>query len=202
MDLSQVEFPQNLDKSGPIITVSGHHGSGKSTYAKKIAEEFQLRYISSGEIFRKYAQDHKLSVKELSTKILTLPSLDYLIDQTAIDAAVGGSIVIDASISGWIFREIADLTILITAPLETRVKRVASRDNNDYSEALIETQTREASEKQRYWNLYQIDTDDWSSFDFIFNTHSFSKALSTEILVELVRVFLRYYQHSQNITEK
>ena len=35
------------------ITISGLHGTGKSTYAKRIAEAFRLRYVSAGEFFRR-----------------------------------------------------------------------------------------------------------------------------------------------------
>ena len=39
-----------------VVTISGLHGSGKSTYAKALAEEFRLRYVSAGQLFRDIAK--------------------------------------------------------------------------------------------------------------------------------------------------
>jgi len=40
-----------------VIVIGGPHGTGKSTYAKAIAEEFSLRHLSAGEIFRQLAEE-------------------------------------------------------------------------------------------------------------------------------------------------
>ena len=34
-----------------VITISGPHGAGKSTYAKAIADALNLKYVSSGQTF-------------------------------------------------------------------------------------------------------------------------------------------------------
>ncbi|GAG01467.1 unnamed protein product, partial [marine sediment metagenome] len=48
---------------GLVITVSGVHGSGRSTHAKKLAETFALRYVSSGTIFRQMADERGISLE-------------------------------------------------------------------------------------------------------------------------------------------
>ena len=48
---------------GLIITMSGPHGTGKSTYAKALAKALNLRYVSAGELFRNLAQQHKMSLE-------------------------------------------------------------------------------------------------------------------------------------------
>ena len=42
---------------GLVITVSGFHGSGRTTHAKRLARAFGLRYVSSGTIFRQMAEE-------------------------------------------------------------------------------------------------------------------------------------------------
>ena len=39
-----------------VIAVSGQPASGKTTYARYLAETYGLRYVSSGRLFREYAR--------------------------------------------------------------------------------------------------------------------------------------------------
>ena len=49
-------------KSALTITVSGLSGSGKTTVAREIAKVFKLKIINAGDLFRKYAQQNKMSL--------------------------------------------------------------------------------------------------------------------------------------------
>jgi len=40
-----------------VIAISGLPGSGKSTYAKLLANHFNLRFISVGDLFRRLAEN-------------------------------------------------------------------------------------------------------------------------------------------------
>ena len=40
-----------------IITISGLHGTGKSTIGKKLAENLGIRYYSTGQAFRELANE-------------------------------------------------------------------------------------------------------------------------------------------------
>ena len=40
-----------------VVAIGGPHGSGKSSIAKKIANEFNMNYLSAGEVFRKLAKE-------------------------------------------------------------------------------------------------------------------------------------------------
>ena len=46
------------------IAISGPAGSGKTTYAKRLAKELGLRYVSAGRLFRKMAKERDLSLVE------------------------------------------------------------------------------------------------------------------------------------------
>ncbi|MDH5201053.1 MAG: AAA family ATPase, partial [Candidatus Bathyarchaeota archaeon] len=68
---------------GLVIAVSGLHGSGRSTHAKRLAEEFGLRYVSSGTIFRQMAEERGLTLEEMSRLTEEDPEFDKLIDERA-----------------------------------------------------------------------------------------------------------------------
>ncbi|MFQ6076866.1 MAG: AAA family ATPase, partial [Candidatus Bathyarchaeia archaeon] len=47
---------------GLVVTVSGLHGTGKSTYARALSEAFDLRHVSAGGLFRQIALERGLSI--------------------------------------------------------------------------------------------------------------------------------------------
>nr|MDO8081950.1 AAA family ATPase [Candidatus Freyarchaeota archaeon] len=175
---------------GIVVTISGLHGVGKSNCAKLLANIFNLKYFSSGEIFRRLAKEKGMTLEEFSRYVEKNPEIDREIDKETIRAAKEGNVIIDARLSGWKARDYADLKILLTAPLDTRVKRLAERDNKTYKEALEETSTREKSEKERFKRIYNIDVNDYSIFDLIINTELWSLDSVVKILKTAVEEYL------------
>ncbi|MEM3586895.1 MAG: AAA family ATPase [Candidatus Jordarchaeaceae archaeon] len=175
---------------GIVITISGLHGVGKSNCAKRLAKIFNLKYISSGEIFRRLAKEKGMTLEEFTCYVESNPEIDFAIDEETVKAAREGNVVIDARLSGWKAKDYADLKILLTAPLQTRVKRLAERDNKTYKEALEETLMREKSEEERFKRIYNIDVNDYSIFDIILNTELWSLESVVKILKTAVEEYL------------
>ncbi len=75
-----------------IITVSGLPGTGTSTLSRILSKELGLRWVNSGELFRKIASDRGISLGELGRIAEEGPEIDYLIDdaQRAMAAEAGG----------------------------------------------------------------------------------------------------------------
>ena len=153
-----------------MITISGLHGTGKSTYGKSLAKYFGLRHISSGKLFRSIARERGLSLEELSKTAEKGPDLDREIDYITKDEAKKGSVVIDGLLAGWMAQELATLKILLTAPEDVRMARVAKRDHISITKAKHITLLREASERERFKKYYNINLDDHSIYDVIINT--------------------------------
>lgn len=170
---------------GLTIAVSGFHGSGRTTHAKRLAESLGLRYLSSGMIFRQVAKEKGLSLEEMSRIAENDPEFDKLIDKRAKEESVGGGIVVDATLAGWMVED-PDLSIFLTAPFTARVNRIARRENLSLEEAEKETRTREESERQRFLRYYGMDINDLSIYDVVLNTELFSPDGTARILKKIV----------------
>ena len=176
-----------------VITFSGLHGAGKSTYAKKIAEEFGLRYLSAGEIFRLIANERGLTIIELTDLAASDSSIDRQMDDRTRYEAERGSVVLDGQLTGWIAGDLADIKIYLKAPLDVRVARLASRDGVSLEEAREELLHREAAEKKRYKGLYGIDVDDTSIYEVILDT----SILGSESMKRILKTIVEEYVSTQ-----
>jgi len=173
-----------------ILAIAGFHGAGKSTIAKYIAKKYSLRYISSGELFRKIAEERGVSLSKLSRIAEEDPSIDYEIDNRIREEAKKGSMVGDALLSGWMLKDVADIKIWLKAPLEVRVKRIADREGRDYNEVYNETLEREDSERRRFRKYYGVDLDDLSIYDYILSTHLIDLNTLIKIIDEIISNYM------------
>lgn len=169
-----------------VITIGGLHGTGKSSVADEIAERFNLRRMSAGIVFRELAKERGLTIEEFSLAAEEDEEIDRLIDDRLKEEAAKGNVVMDGQLAAWMAGENADLNILLTATDETRVKRIANRDNRDFEASLRETRTREASEKDRYLEFYGVDIADHSIYDLIVDTENLTLDEVVEIVVTAV----------------
>ncbi len=174
-----------------IITISGLHGTGKSTIGKLIAEKLGIQYYSTGQAFRDLAQEMNMTLEEFTKYVEKNPKIDERLDEKIEKIAQKRNIIIDSQLSGHILKTIADFKIILLCPLEIRVKRMAERDNTDYEKKLKETKLREKSELERFKSLYDIDLSDQETlkriYDLIINTEN----LTIEDIVEKILTKLK-----------
>jgi len=175
---------------GPVITVSGPHGTGKTTYAKAIAQAFGLRYVCAGELFRRLAKERGMSLEDFSKLAAHDPAIDRTIDDRTKAEASEGGVVIDAQLAAWMVGDLADVKVLCTAPDEVRVRRIAERDRSSFQDAQSETLARELIQRDRYKKYYGIDIDDLSVYDLKIDTSQNSVDEIKRILIDAVREFL------------
>ncbi|MFX1474040.1 MAG: (d)CMP kinase [Promethearchaeota archaeon] len=168
------------------IAVSGEHGAGKTTVAMALAETFNLRYVSAGMIFRRLAEERNKTLAEFGRIAEQDPEIDRAIDDRTRHEAAQGKVVLDAYISGWVARDLADLKIYLHAPFELRVRRIAEREQRPYRDVLEETKAREESQKQRFLKFYGIDVGAIRLFDLVLNTALWDVTGVVTICVEAV----------------
>ncbi len=173
-----------------VIAISGLHGAGKTTAARALVRKFDLKYISAGTVFRQMAEERGMTLDEFSRYAERHPEIDRQVDRRTANAAKEGDVLIDARLAGWMAKG-ADVKILLTAPLELRVKRIARRERRRYEDVLAETERRERSEAKRFKRSYGIDVNDHSVFDLVLNTERWSAREMARILELAVSFVLK-----------
>ena len=174
-----------------IITVSGPHGTGKSTYAARLAKALRIRHVSAGTVFRRIAKEKKISLEELGEKALEDPSIDKLVDERTIAEADKGNVVIDGQLAGWILKDRSDLRIYLTAPEDIRLERIAKRDKVGLREARAQTEQRESVQRERYLRHYGFQVEDRSIYHLILDTSLGSIEDTAKVLVSAAAMVRR-----------
>ncbi len=174
-----------------IIAVSGPAGSGKTTQALKLAKHFGLKYHSAGMIFREIAREQGISIEELSRIAASDPSIDVEIDRRTMEKAAKDNIVIDGHLAAWILMDTADVKILVTAPLDIRIKRIAERDGKSFEEAMKETIRREYLQARRFLEYYGLEPWNSGFFDIVIDTSRMDPDETFEVLREAIGKILK-----------
>ncbi|MFP3268546.1 MAG: AAA family ATPase [Desulfurococcales archaeon] len=180
-----------MEKRGAVIAIGGPPGSGKTTYAIRIAERLGFEYKSAGMIFREMSSELGVSLIDLNRMAEEEKWIDYYVDRKSLEAAMKGNIVIEGHLVPWIVQSVADLKIYFYASINTRVKRIASREGRDEKEVLFETAQREYSHALRFRKLYGIDITDLSIYDLVVNTDSLSIEEVNSIVDRVVELYER-----------
>jgi len=158
-----------------IIVLSGLHGTGKSTIAMKLAEHFKFQFYATGNAFRELAKEHHMSLQEFSKYAEVHKEIDFELDAKIKKLAESGkSYVFDGQLPAYILGSLANYRILLQCDDEIRISRMKLRDNQSLEAQKQETFIREASERQRFIDLYHIDIQDpiliKKTYDFVVDT--------------------------------
>jgi CMP/dCMP kinase len=168
-----------------IITVSGAPGTGTTTLARSLAAELGIRWVNSGELFRKIAIEKNVSVKDLNRLAERGPEIDYLIDDAQKSMAKAGPGIFEGRLSGHLLN--ADLKVVLKTDLKVRAERIANRESKLFEDSLHETRAREESEARRYKKYYNFDIGDLSVYDLVVDTGKFDEQGTLSIVLAAVR---------------
>jgi len=166
-----------------IITVSGPHGTGKSTYAARMAKALRIRHVSAGALFRRIAKEKRISLEELGEKALEDSSIDKLVDERTMAEAEKGNLVVDGQLAGWVLKDRSDLRIYLTASEDVRLERIAKRDKVTVEEARVQTGQRESVQRERYSRHYGFQVEDRSIYHLVLDTSLGSIEDTARVLV-------------------
>lgn len=180
-----------LRKSGIVVAIGGPHGAGKTTYAKGLAQQLNLRHLSAGMIFRRLAEEEGLTLQEFTSKAEADPSIDQRIDNAVKKEAEVGSIIIDGQLAAWMAGDKADIKVYLTAPDEVRFERIAHRDDLTFQEARDITRERETRERRRFKELYGIDVKDLSIYHVIIDTSLLPLEGTMKILKNIISDYIQ-----------
>lgn len=168
-----------------IITVSGLIASGKTTAARALAQRLGLRYLSAGEIMRRWAAERGIPLLRFSELAEADHTIDRELDRLQVEMTREGNLVLDSRLGGWLVP--AEMKVWLRAPLEVRAQRVAQREGIPVEAARAELLRRESSERRRYREIYGIDLEDLSPYHVILDTARWEKEAVADGLERLAR---------------
>lgn len=167
------------------ITVSGPPGSGTTTVSKLLEEKLDVQHVYAGDIFRKLAEKHDMSLEQFGAYCEDHPEVDKELDEYQRKTLHSGDIILEGRIAGWIAykNDIPALKVFLTADEETRVERIVNREQGDFKARKQEIRKREKSEAKRYKEYYDIDVKDTSIYDLVVDTTEKKPEEITKIII-------------------
>ncbi len=182
------------------IVISGPPAVGKTTVAKGLAEEFQLQYLSGGDVLKEMASEHGFDSSgddwwdtEDGMKFLNQreqnSEFDKNLDKKLIDLFEKGGMVITSYTLPWLIQD--GIRIWLEGSHESSTKRMQSRDRMSSEDAYEITKERFDKNKALYKKIYDFDFgEDKSVFDLIINTDHLTAQQVIDVTKEMVRKLL------------
>ena len=182
------------------IVISGPPAVGKTTVAKGLAEEFELIYLSGGDVLKEMAKDHGFDSQgddwwdtEDGMKFLNQreenSEFDKKLDKKLTELFNEGKMVITSYTLPWLIKD--GIKIWLEGSRESSTKRMQSRDNMSSENAYEITKSRFDKNKALYKKLYGFNFgDDKAVFDVIINTDNLTANQVIDVTTETVRKLL------------
>ncbi len=173
------------------ITITGELGSGKSTVAKLLNENYGYELYSTGSIQREIAKEKGITTLELNQQMTNdIHNIyDKMIDNKTVELSeknIGKNIVFDSRMAWHFVKE--SFKVYVTVDIYVASKRVLSADRgkeehyDSAEEAAKSLLKRKQLEDARFAELYSVDTTAFSNYDLVID----STDLRPEELAEFI----------------
>ncbi|MEI8174607.1 MAG: AAA family ATPase [bacterium] len=104
-----------------IITIAGANGGGKSSTAKKVAEQLNFKHFSSGDFMRQIAKENNITLEELGKIAEKEDWVDKKIDDYVKQVGSEKKAIIDSRLAFHFIPESFKIYNLISATIYTRI---------------------------------------------------------------------------------
>jgi cytidylate kinase len=176
-----------------IITISGTAGSGKGTVGRLLAKKLKYMFYSMGDIRRKYATEHGMTLEELNKKAEKDPTSDRLVDEYQTELGKKEDNVVLDSRLGFNFLP-KSFKLFLDADERVRAQRIlkdkrATEQYKDVDTAVKHLRERQASDQKRYKKLYGIDPYDvvGVEYDLLLDTSVDTPEELVEMIVKAIK---------------
>ena len=162
------------------VIISGPPAIGKTTVAKGLAKEFDLKYLSGGDVLKELAEEQGFRTErddfwdtsfgmEFLSMRKTNHEFDKKVDEKLKKLFLEGGKIITSYTLPWLVQD--GIKIWLAGSQENSAKRMTIRDGISFEEALEIVEKRYQENKMIYKKLYGFNFgDDLSVFDIIINT--------------------------------
>jgi cytidylate kinase len=151
------------------IVVAGNVGVGTTTLAKALSEELKMKYLSTGDFFRRYALEHNI---ELWDKEAVPDEVDRDIDRNFFELMKNDKgYVFDTHYGGYFTRNLKTVfKILLKCNSVVAEQRVLGREHT-HKETVEGIRKRRAENQEKFNKLYSPKTpEEPEYFDLILDT--------------------------------
>jgi cytidylate kinase len=180
-----------------IITISGDIGSGKSTTGRLLAATLGYKYLSTGNIQRKIAEEMNLTTLELNLLSEKMTEIDDKIDAytRALNEAPE-DYVVDSRLA-WHFIPDSYKVFLRCGDqvAASRIFKDSDRFSDEHvanEEILLERiKDRRQSEKRRFLEKYNVDFQNLEHYDFIIDSSYFTPGEIVDMIQKGIDFYLQ-----------
>ena len=181
------------------IIISGPPAIGKTTIAKGLAKEFDIEYLSGGDILKDLAGEQGFQTQgddwwdtldgiNFLEQRKKNPEFDKNVDNKLKELFSKGGIVVTSYTLPWLVE--GGVKIWLEGSKENSALRMTTRDNSSKDDALEIVQKRYNENKIIYKELYGFEFgEDLSVFDKIIETDELNVEQVLEIAKSTVREF-------------
>jgi len=187
------------------VIISGPPAIGKTTIAKGLAKEFDLKYLSGGDVLKDMAKEQGFVTDRedfwdtnAGMNFLSIrkgnPEFDKEVDEKLKKIFLNDDVIITSYTLPWLVKD--GVKIWLAGSQEASAKRMTTRDNISIENALEIVKKRYEENKMLYKKLYGFNFgDDLSVFYKVINTDG----LGPDQVLEHAKKTVRDYYDTKTV---
>ncbi|TLY09390.1 MAG: AAA family ATPase [Thaumarchaeota archaeon] len=187
------------------VIISGPPAIGKTTIAKGLAKEFDLKYLSGGDVLKDMAKEQGFVTDRedfwdtnAGMNFLSIrkgnPEFDKEVDEKLKKIFLNDDVIITSYTLPWLVKD--GVKIWLAGSQEASAKRMTTRDNISIENALEIVKKRYEENKMLYKKLYGFNFgDDLSVFYKVINTDD----LGPDQVLEHAKKAVRDYYDTKTV---
>ena len=179
------------------VIISGPPAIGKTTVSKGLAKEFNLKYLSGGDVLKELGEEQGFRTRrddfwdtifgmDFLNMRKTNPEFDKKVDEKLKKLFLEGGKIITSYTLPWLVED--GIKIWLAGSQENSAKRMTVRDGISFEKALEIVKKRYDENKTIYKKLYGFNFgDDLTVFDIIINTDNLDADEVLSVVSSLVK---------------